>query len=132
MPSRGRVTLPTELLHRIVIFAILQHLDDLIAGPLCIPVVDEHGIPDYYDEDDDDYGSDNYDSDYDAEGLEIVEEQDVALNAFNPVTALLLTSFQVRGLTMKSLADVLGIALMEGGNGKRCAIELSDTSHWSY
>ena len=128
MSAFPATTLPTELIHRIVALVITQHLDDVIAGPLHFPAIDEDpAMAAVFEEDE--YR-------LEIEDVENFDDEDPALDAPNPVTTLLSTSFLLRELTFKSLSVILGIALRTAGDGNRyvdvtlseCGMNSSSTS----
>ena len=93
---------PVELLHKIVVFKILKYLDDVIAGPLSIPPM---GVVTY---------GQSPDIPALREALNEFQRTDTALDAPNPVTALLAASYQLRDITMKALSTILGIDITPG------------------
>ena len=109
-PGLTRCRLPTELLHRVIVLVITEHIDDLIAGSMRFPSLDEHSTA--------------TDEELVLLGRELSDAQDEEtkriLDAPNPVSNLLCTSYQIRDLTLTSLSSILGIPLVKDERGKRC------------
>ena len=95
--------LPVELLHKIVVLAVVQYLDEVIAGPLYIPSAG--GL------------LSERDPDFKArrESLRHRDCDDIALGGEpNPVIPFFSASYQLRDIVLKVLSDILGIPLVRG------------------
>ena len=98
--------LPTETVHCILSFLVAYYIDDLITGPLSLPVNSK------------DTETPGEVSVYLFLGLIACSAdrrvQDPALVSPNPVVALLAVSNQLRQVAMKILSDILMIPLHQG------------------
>ena len=109
MAEIPRRRLPTELLNNIITLYVVWHIDDLVAGPLALPFIPT--------------SVDGTDTDIAVEVLRaeirMIEAADPALDAHDPVMALLHASYQLRETTLKVLSDVFGIKVTERGRIRR-------------
>ena len=122
--------LPAELLHIIVSHVVGDYLDDLIIGPLSIPLADFATIR----ADMARFGlspSGNAMAPNVARTNEIEEKADEfdfysdrSLEEGNPIIALLQTAVQLRSTTLDVLSGVLGIEYVKEGVG-RCVLTLT-------
>ena len=107
---QSRLRLPVELIHEIVLVAIWEYIDELIAGSLAINHPGRHPLDDEY-----------LNKATLRKELDEAEANDPALTASNPVLSLLVASSVTRDTALKVVSDILEIPLVNG-RIKRCVL----------